>query len=50
MVQLPQDTPAANGDGDVVVRVTYDTAYGECTTSGTMSEFDLDVLISSLEN
>lgn len=44
----PQDTPAVNGDGDVPVRLSYDTDYGECTVSGRISKDELGEMIERL--
>ena len=49
MVQLPQDTPAVNGDGDVEVRLSYTTQYGECTVAGWLPEDDLQAMMTKLE-
>ena len=44
----PSDAPAENGDGDVKIKVTYETDYGECTVEGTVSAFDLSVFLGDM--
>jgi hypothetical protein len=43
-VTAPSDAPAENGDGDVKIKVTYETDWGECTVEGTLTGHELEVL------